>query len=164
MIASSRQPRNRRLTDVVAASDAALRLALRHPHPCFLLLMRCELRLAPEFDATFLGLGSASCRPLEDAAAFELGRNPADCEDDPAKSDVVARNGSASDLMPAPARCISRAMTSRSVVSRDSRSTTGVITTSPGLRAAISFLSWGRATVVPVTFSRKILAHPAALS
>ncbi len=44
-----------------------------------------------------------------------------------AKSDVVSRNGSASDRMPAPARCVSRAITSKSVVSRDSRSTAGVI-------------------------------------
>jgi hypothetical protein len=40
-----------------------------------------------------------------------------------AKSAVVSRNGSANDRMPALARCISRAITSKSVVSRDSRST-----------------------------------------
>src|SRR5580700_2334625 len=49
-----------------------------------------------------------------------------------AKSDVVSRNGSASERIPAPARCMSRAITRRSVVSRDRRSTAGVMTTSPG--------------------------------
>jgi hypothetical protein len=49
-----------------------------------------------------------------------------------AKSDVVSRNGSASERIPAPARCISRAITRRSVVSRERRSTAGVMTTSPG--------------------------------
>ena len=36
-----------------------------------------------------------------------------------AKSDAVSRIGSANDRMPAPARCMSRAITRRSVVSRD---------------------------------------------
>jgi len=40
-----------------------------------------------------------------------------------AKSEVVSRNGSASERIPAPARCMSRAITRRSVVSRDRRST-----------------------------------------
>jgi hypothetical protein len=48
-----------------------------------------------------------------------------------AKSDVVSRTGSARERMPAPACCISRAIT-RSVVSRDSRSTAGMMTTLPG--------------------------------
>jgi Helix-turn-helix domain of resolvase len=51
-----------------------------------------------------------------------------------AESDVVSRNGSASDRIPAPARCMSRAITRRSVVSRERRSTAGVMTT------------WGRAS------------------
>ena len=42
-----------------------------------------------------------------------------------AKSEVVSRYGSARERLPAPARCISRAITSKSVVSRDSGSTAG---------------------------------------
>jgi hypothetical protein len=79
-----------------------------------------------------------------------------------AKSDVVSRNGSASDRIPAQARCMSRAMTSKSVVSRDSRSTAGLITTSPGARAFISLASCGRSAAVPVIFSRNTFSHPAA--
>src|SRR5271169_2493651 len=59
---------------------------------------------------------------------------------------------------------MSRAITRRSVVSRDSRSTAGVMTTSPGARAFISLASCGRSAVVPVIFSRNTFAHPAALS
>ena len=44
-----------------------------------------------------------------------------------AESGVVSRNGSASDRMPAPACCISRVITKRSVVSRERRSTAGII-------------------------------------
>jgi hypothetical protein len=57
-------------------------------------------------------------------------------------------------------------MTSKSVVSRDSRSTAGVITTSPGASFFISLSSCGLAAVVPVIFSRSmfLLSHPAALS
>ena len=71
---------------------------------------------------------------------------------------------SASERIPAPARCISRAITSKSVVSRESRSTAGVMTTSPGARAFISLASSGRSAVVPVIFSRNIFPHPAAFS
>jgi hypothetical protein len=49
-----------------------------------------------------------------------------------AKTEVVSRNGSASDRIPAPAHCMSRAITNKSVVSRERRSTAGVMTTSPG--------------------------------
>jgi hypothetical protein len=38
------------------------------------------------------------------------------------------------------------------------------MTTSPGARTAISFLSCGRSAVVPVIFSRNTFSHPAALS
>jgi hypothetical protein len=48
-----------------------------------------------------------------------------------AKSDVVSTTGSAIERKPAPAFCRSRAITSRSVVSRDRRSTAGIVTTSP---------------------------------
>lgn len=41
LTSSSRQSRNRRLADVVAAGNAALWLARVNPRPCFLLLMRC---------------------------------------------------------------------------------------------------------------------------
>jgi hypothetical protein len=49
-------------------------------------------------------------------------------------------------------------------VSRDSRSTAGMMTTLPGLRAAISFRSAGRSAIVPVISSRNIFSHPAARS
>jgi hypothetical protein len=50
--------------------------------------------------------------------------------------------GSASERSPAPAGCASRAMTKRSVVSRDRRSSAGIITTWPATSWPISFLSW----------------------
>ena len=59
------------------------------------------------------------------------------------------RKGSANDRMPAPARCISRAIIKRSVVSRERRSTAGVTTTSPAARRFISFLSCGRQIAAP---------------
>src|SRR4051794_24683508 len=43
--------------------------------------------------------------------------------------------------MPAPARCMSRAITRRSVVSRDRRSTAGVTTTSPGALGRVTTVS-----------------------
>jgi hypothetical protein len=49
-------------------------------------------------------------------------------------------------------------------VSRESRSTAGVITTSQGTSRFISLPSCGRSAVVPVIFSRKIFPHPVALS
>jgi len=81
-----------------------------------------------------------------------------------AKSDVVSTAGSASDRNPAPACCMSRAITRRSVVSRERRSTAGITTTSPGARAAISFSSWCRSAVAPLPFSRNTFSQPAALS
>jgi hypothetical protein len=44
------------------------------------------------------------------------------------------------------------------------RAAGGVMTTSPGARAFISFLSCGRSAVVPVIFSRNTFSHPAAVS
>jgi hypothetical protein len=117
--------------------------------------MRREGRLAAELDTLFLGIGPASRGALQDAAAFELRRDAKDRKNDLAKSEVVSRNGSASDRIPAPARCISRAITRRSVVSRDSRSTAGVITTSPGVRAFMSLASCGRSAVVPVILNNR---------
>ena len=65
--------------------------------------------------------------------------------------------------MPAPARCISRAITKRSVVSRESRSTAGVITTSPEASFFINLASCGRSAVVPVIFSQKYSSAPGGL-
>jgi hypothetical protein len=48
-------------------------------------------------------------------------------------------------------------------VSRDNRSTAGVITTSPGVSRFISLASCGRSAVVPMIFSRNVFSHPAAL-
>jgi hypothetical protein len=48
---------NRALTNVVAAGDAALRLAGRHPFPSPALLMRGEGGLAAEFHALRLPVG-----------------------------------------------------------------------------------------------------------
>jgi hypothetical protein len=49
-------------------------------------------------------------------------------------------------------------------VSRDRRSTAGVITTSPGASFFISAVSCGRSAVVPVIFSQNTFSHPAAFS
>ena len=64
-------------------------------------------------------LGAAPRRAFENAAAFDAA-TPRIAKTISAKSDV-SRNGAASDRMPAPARCISRAITRRSVVSRYKR-------------------------------------------
>jgi SRSO17 transposase len=53
-----------------------------------------------------------------------------------AKSDVVSTTGSAIERRPAPAFCRSRAITSKSVVSRDRRSTAAIITTRVRVRTA----------------------------
>src|SRR5712672_1277349 len=76
------QSRNRALTDIVAAGDAALRLARFEALAGLFLLVRGEGRLAAEFDALFLGVGSAARGAFENAAAFELRRNAKDGEDD----------------------------------------------------------------------------------
>jgi hypothetical protein len=77
-----------------------------------------EFRLAPEFDALCLRVGAASCRALHDATAFQLCRNAKDRKKISAKSELVSRKGSASERMPAPTRCISRAIIRRSAVWR----------------------------------------------
>jgi hypothetical protein len=129
-----------------------------------LLLVRGEDRLAAESDAVRLGVGPAACSAFEDAAALKLGGNAEDGEDDLGK--VRGRVEVWLDQRPdtAPARCISRAITRRSVVSRESRSTAGAITTSPGASFFISLPSCGRSAVVPVIFSRNTFPHPAAFS
>src|SRR5262249_48646447 len=78
----SSQSRNRALTDVVAAGNAALRLASFEAFAGLLLLVRREDRRAAEFDAVRLGVGSAARGAFEDAAAFELRRNAKDGEND----------------------------------------------------------------------------------
>jgi len=69
------KPGNRRLTDIVAARDAALCLAGLDPFARFLLLMGSEFRLAAEFDAFLLGVGPAARGALDDATALQLGGN-----------------------------------------------------------------------------------------
>jgi len=76
------EPRNRALTDIVAARDAALRLTGIEASAGLFLLVGCQRRLAAEFDALLLGVGPAARGPFEDAAAFELRRNAKDGEDD----------------------------------------------------------------------------------
>ena len=68
---------------------------------------------------------SAARGALHDAAALQLPATPRTPKTISAKSEVVSRYGSASDRIPPPARCTSRAITRRSVVSRDSRSRAG---------------------------------------
>jgi len=127
---SRRKPRNRLRADIVAAAYRAESFAVHvAPPDCLALLVRGEFRLTPEFDALRFRVGPAPCRAFLDAAMLKLRSDAKDGKTISAKSEVVSRNGSASDRMPAPARCISRAITRRSVVSRDKRSTAGMITT-----------------------------------
>ncbi|SRR6266446_4718156 len=88
--------------------------------------MRGEGGLAAEFDALGFRIGPAPRRALGDASAFELRRDAKHGENKP---DVVSTTGSAIERRPAPARCMSRAITRRSVVSRERRSTAGMMTT-----------------------------------
>ena len=67
--------RNRALTDIVAASDTALRLAGVEALAGLFLLVRSENRLAAEFDALGLGVGPAARGALHNAAALQLGGN-----------------------------------------------------------------------------------------
>src|SRR6516162_1000052 len=76
------EPRNRALTDIVAARDAALRLTGIEASAGLFLLVGCQRRLAAEFDALLLGVGPAARGAFENAAAFELRRNAKDGEDD----------------------------------------------------------------------------------
>ena len=115
------------------------------------------------FYALGLGVGASSRRAILDAAIFQFAATPRIAKMISGKSDMVSRNDSASDRMPAPA-AMSRAMLRRSVVSRDSRSTAGTIITSPCPRAATSFLSRGRSAVVRRTYAssrkqRRTLHH-----
>ena len=106
--------------------------------------------LASEFDAFGFRIGPAPCRALGDAAAFEFRGNAKHGKDKLGEIARGIKHRLGNRPQARPARCMSRAMTRRSVVSRDRRSTAGIITTSPWARAAISFLSCGRSAVVPV--------------
>jgi hypothetical protein len=70
------------LADIVAARDAALRLASFEALAGLFLLVRGEGRLAAEFDAFLLGVGPAARGAFEDAPPFELRRHAEDSEDD----------------------------------------------------------------------------------
>ena len=117
----------------MAAGDTALRLPGDDALAGLFLLVQGEDRLAAEFDALLLGIGPAaslaSARPRAARSRMRRRSNfaatPRMAKIISAKSDVVSRNGSASELIPAPARCMSRAITRRSVVPRDRRSTGG---------------------------------------
>jgi hypothetical protein len=71
-------------------------------------------------------IGSSITRPLAVRSAMRrrssLAATPSMASTSSAKSPVVSSTGSASERRPAPARCMSRAITRRSVVSRESRS------------------------------------------
>jgi hypothetical protein len=128
------------LADIVATRDAALRLASFEALAGLFLLVRRQDRSAAEFDALRLGVAPAPGGAVENAAALQLGRYAESREHDLGKVRGRIEDGSASDRIPAPAFCISRAMIKRSVVSRDRRSTAGMNTTSPGRQLGYQFL------------------------
>jgi len=75
------KPGNRRLTDIVAARDAALRLAGLDALAGFLLLMGCEFRLAAELDTLRLGVSPAARGALDDPANATLSaRSASSCD------------------------------------------------------------------------------------
>src|SRR6516162_7788578 len=76
------KPRNRALTDIVAAGNTALRLASFEALAGLLLLVRGEDRLAADFDAPGHGVGPAAGGALEDTAAFELRSHTENGKDD----------------------------------------------------------------------------------
>jgi hypothetical protein len=71
-IVSHCEPRNRRLTDIVAAGDAALCLAGVEPLARLPLLERREYGFASKFHPFRLPVGAGTCGSLGDAAAFQL--------------------------------------------------------------------------------------------
>ena len=79
---TDRQPRNRALTDIVAAGDAALRLPGFEALASLVLLVRGESGLAAEFDAFGLGVGPAPRAAFQDAAALQLRGNAENRKDD----------------------------------------------------------------------------------
>ena len=76
------QPRNRALTDIIGARDAALRLASFEALAGLVLLVRGENRLAAELDAVGLGVGPAARGALQNAAALQLRGDAEDRKDD----------------------------------------------------------------------------------
>jgi hypothetical protein len=79
---SYRQPRNRALTHIVGAGDAAPRLASVETLAGLFLLMWREDRLTAELDAVGLGVGPAARRAFENAAALQPRRHAEDRKDD----------------------------------------------------------------------------------
>ena len=74
---------NRLRADIVAPGYRAQRFAVHvAASDRFLLLVRGEGGLAPEFDALRLGVGAAPRGAFEDAAAFQLRGNVKDRKDD----------------------------------------------------------------------------------
>jgi hypothetical protein len=139
-----RQSRNRALAYIVAAGDAALCFARVEALAGLLLLVRGENRLAAEFDTVGLRVGSAARGAFEDAAAFEFFGHAKDRKDNLGKirtwygEKVRPANG----YRPRRAACYGRQPEGRSCHAK--RSTAGVMTTSPGARACVSFVSSGR--------------------
>src|SRR5438128_4769907 len=82
VVRSRSEPRNRRLTDVVAASNAALRLAFCEPLPGLALLVWGEGGLAAEFDTLGLRIGTAARGALCNAPAFQRGSDAKHSEDE----------------------------------------------------------------------------------
>src|SRR5438128_5414577 len=76
----------------------------------------------------------------------------------------VSHNGSPSDRNAAPALLMRSMTSSSSRVDLPSRSSLVTVTISPGFNAAMSLASCGRSARTPLTFSRKIVSAPAALS
>src|SRR5271156_3352804 len=100
---SQRQPRNRLRADIVAAGYGAKRFAVHvAASDRFLLLVRGESGLAPEFDAPGLGVGAAPCGAVEDTAAFELRGNAKDRKNDLGKirGRIEERLGQRTDASP----------------------------------------------------------------
>src|SRR5277367_2188638 len=74
---------NRLRADIVAPGYRAQRFAVHvAASDRFLLLVRGEGGLAPEFDALGLRVGAAPCGAVEDTAAFELRGNAKDRKND----------------------------------------------------------------------------------
>ena len=98
--------------------------------------------IAPKYpDTGVIGDGTQLLMPgLVDAHSHGRGLSQSMARTSSAKSDVVSTTGSAIERRPPQARCMSWAITRRSVTSRERRSTAGVMTTSPGLQysAAVS--------------------------
>ena len=87
------QSRNRALTDIVAARDAALRIASIKAGASFFLLLWGEDRLAAKFDAVRLRVGAAWGGALQNAAALQRRSHAKDGEDDLGKISCGVEEG-----------------------------------------------------------------------